>query len=128
MSDEQRDLIVVVEDDADIRDMLHFALDSGGWAVADAADGQQALDKLRAGLRPCLILLDLTMPRMNGQQFLDALRADAGLGHAAVVVLSGDGNVSQKAAALHTDGYLRKPVDLDTLYATVRRYCRAGSG
>ena len=120
---EPRRLVVVVEDDADIRDMLHFALDSGGWDVADASDGQEALDKLRGGLRPCLILLDLTMPRMNGQQFLDALRADAALGHAAVVVLSGDGNVSQKAAALQTDGYLRKPVDLDTLYATVRRYC-----
>jgi len=128
VSTEPRGLVVVVDDDADIRDMLHFALDSGGWAVADASDGQEALDKLRAGLRPCLILLDLTMPRMNGQEFLDALRADTALGKAAVVVLSGDGNVSLKAAALKTEGYLRKPVDLDTLYATVRRYCRGGSG
>jgi two-component system response regulator MprA len=116
-------VVVVVDDDADIRGMLDFALATAGWRVVGAADGQEALDQLRGGLRPCVVLLDLTMPRMSGSQFLSALRADPSLADTAVVVLSGDGNVSQKANALGTAGYLRKPLDLDTLYDTVRRFC-----
>jgi len=116
-------VVVVVDDDADIRGMLDFALVTAGWRVVGAADGQEALDRLRGGLRPCVVLLDLTMPRMSGSQFVAALRADPRLAATAVVVLSGDGNVSQKAVALGTDGYLSKPLDLDTLYDTVRRFC-----
>lgn len=120
---ERDPLVVVVDDDADIRGMLDFALATAGWRVVGAADGLEALDHLRRGLRPCVVLLDLTMPRMSGSQFLEELRSDPELAGTAVVVLSGDGNVGQKAVALKTSGYLRKPLDLDTLYDTVRRFC-----
>ena len=80
--------ILVVDDDADLRQTLQLLLDDSGYRVTAAASGQAALDQLLAGARPDLILLDLMMPEMNGWQFLERARADASLAAIPVVIMT----------------------------------------
>ncbi len=79
--------VLVVDDDPDARDRLRTVLSRNGWTVAEAANGQEALDHVRRA-RPRLILLDLTMPVMDGFTFLHDLRELEGCAHIPVVVLS----------------------------------------
>jgi len=112
-----------VEDDFDIRAMIGLALEMEGFEVTAAANGNEALDRLRSGYRPGLILLDLMMPVMNGWEFRNAQRADPALAEIPTVILSGDGNVAQKTAELAAASYIRKPVDLEDLHAAVKSLC-----
>src|SRR5262245_26845005 len=89
--------VLVVEDSIDTRDSLAFLLRSvGGYQVSTAANGQEALDRLRAGPRPGLILLDLLMPTMDGWEFCHRLRQDPALASIPVVVVSGVGDSPEK--------------------------------
>ena len=117
-------LVFVVEDDADIRDMIRQILELEGYRVLTASDGSEALDHIRhAGERPSVILLDLMMPGMNGWEFRAAQLKDPTLADIPVVVLSGDGTVAAKAGTMNAAGFLRKPVELATLLETVSRFC-----
>lgn len=116
--------ILVVEDDNDIREALMGVLSDEGYPVLGAADGRQALDRLRDGARPSLILLDLMMPFMNGWQFRAEQKLDAALSDIPVVVISADANVRQKAESLDAVGYLKKPVELEGLLDVVKRFVR----
>src|SRR4030065_2693377 len=112
--------ILIVDDDADIREALTQALESEGYRVSLAVDGRDAWEKLHSGPSPALILLDLMMPIMNGVEFLAALRADAALKGLPVILVSAFDSVA--AAHLHqAQCYLPKPVDLATLMETVGR-------
>ena len=122
MSEASPDPVLVVDDDADIRDTLQSILELYGQPVVTARDGADALVQLRGGVRPCLILLDLMMPRMNGAQFREEQLRDPAFRSLPVVVLSGDAKAEARAAALGVEG-LRKPVDLEVLLAVVGRYC-----
>jgi CheY-like chemotaxis protein len=113
--------ILVVEDDTDVREALVEALSEQGYVVASATDGKEALASLRAGARPGLILLDLMMPRMNGTEFRLAQRRDPDLAHIPVILLSADGAISEKATALETAGFIRKPIDLGELLGMIER-------
>jgi CheY-like chemotaxis protein len=117
--------ILVVEDDAVTRDAMTMILTEDGYSVASAANGQEALSQLRAARRgkPNLILLDLMMPVMNGWEFCQEQQKDPALKSIPVIVVSADGNVPQKAASIGVADYLLKPVDVEALLATVRRYC-----
>src|SRR5262245_43368027 len=89
--------VLVVADSIDTRDSLAFLLRRvGGYQVSTAADGQEALDRLRAGPRPGLILLDLLMPAMDGWEFCRRLRQDPALASIPVVVVSGVGDCPEK--------------------------------
>ena len=68
------DIVLVVDDDADVRESLELVLRDAGYDVFLAEDGQAALDMLGFGLRPAVILLDLMMPRLNGLEFLEQFR------------------------------------------------------
>ena len=118
--------LLVVDDDLDIRDALQDVLEGAGYSVRLAADGQQALESLRAGWTPNLILLDLMMPRMNGFEFRDVQRHESGLRDIPVLLASADPALPQAARALGVAGYLRKPLDLDDLLGTVDRLCCGG--
>jgi CheY-like chemotaxis protein len=110
--------ILVVEDDAGIRDMLVDCLSDAGYATAEAANGAFALELLRnGGLMPSLILLDLAMPLMGGREFLKAWR-EAG-GEAPVMVLTADQREQTRAADLGVARVLTKPVEIATLLAAV---------
>jgi len=113
--------ILVVEDDAATREALAMILGAEGFAVVGAANGQEALGRLRSDVRPDLILLDLMMPVMDGWQFRREQLKDPALAAIPIVVLSADGNVQQKAASLQTPEYLQKPVDADNLLEVIRR-------
>ncbi len=115
--------ILVVEDDAITRDALTLVLESEGYRVASAANGQEALDRLRGDGRPCVILLDLMMPVKDGWQFRAEQGKDPELSSIPVIVCSADGNVEQKAASLGAAGYLQKPVDFEQLLREVQRHC-----
>ena len=111
--------LLVVEDDADIREALDGLLSMEGFRVAGCSNGREALDWLRASPKPDIILLDLMMPIMDGWQFRVAQKDDPELATIPVLALSADSTA--KAAAIDAEAYLKKPVDYDTLIATIDR-------
>ena len=116
--------MLVVDDDRDIRDVLTDALEAEGYRVVTAADGIEALDWLRAEVaRPCIILLDLMMPRMDGIQFRTEVMNDPASPLIPVVVLSADPSAIATAKSLNFAGSLRKPVPLEALLAAVHAHC-----
>jgi CheY-like chemotaxis protein len=116
--------VMIVEDDEDIRADLTAILRVKGFSVEESANGRDALARLRGGARPCLIVLDLMMPVMNGWELRDAMRADAALKSIPVVVVSGAGRISdQESAALQPTAVLVKPFELSQLLELVGRYC-----
>jgi CheY-like chemotaxis protein len=120
----QHQTIMVVEDDADISDAIAATLEDTGYSVIVAANGQEALDKLRRSLdRPNLILLDLMMPLMDGWQFRAAQTADPTLADIPVVVLSAHVDVRRAAEQMAAVDWMRKPLDLNKLLDLVE--CRA---
>lgn len=116
--------VLIVEDDNDIREALTQILEYEGYAVNTVANGQEALDFLRKSEPPGLILLDLMMPVMDGWQFRAEQQKDAVLSQIPVVIVSADGRVYQKANAIGAAGYLKKPVELETLLDIVARHCK----
>jgi two-component system, chemotaxis family, chemotaxis protein CheY len=118
--------LLVVDDDLDIRDALQDVLEGAGYCVRCAADGQQALQALREGCHPDLILLDLMMPRMNGFEFREVQRHESGLCDIPVLLASADPSLPQAARSLGVAGFLRKPLDLDDLLGAVDRLCCGG--
>lgn len=115
--------ILIVEDDADLREALSDVLRDAGYAVTGAADGQEALDLLRRDGRPSLILLDLTMPGMNGWQFRAEQRRDPDLSGIPVVVLSAGEHLAEKMGSLGIDDFVQKPIALANLLRKIERYC-----
>ena len=115
---------MVVDDDEDIREMAKLLLESEGHRVTTAADGLDAWRQLEAGESPSLILLDLMMPRMDGEQFLHTLRASA-RASIPVVIMSGHSAASAVARELEANACLTKPIELEDLLEMVRRFVRA---
>ncbi|AKF07375.1 response regulator [Sandaracinus amylolyticus] len=113
--------ILVVEDDADVRDTMVQVLESEGHAVRGARDGREALDALRAGLRPRLILLDLMMPVMNGWQFREEMEREPALASIPVVLVSALDPGTERTASIAAAGFLHKPFELDELLDAVQR-------
>ena len=112
--------ILIVEDNQPIRDTLRMMLEMEGYAVTTASNGREALDKLKEIERPCLILLDLMMPAMNGWEFLEAQRADIHIATIPVLVTSAG---IEKDSISSIAGFLKKPLEMDTLLAFVKRFC-----
>lgn len=119
--------ILVVEDNDDVREMMAVTLELEGHEVATAINGRDALDKLHAGRKPCLILLDLMMPMMNGWEFQSELEHDPELRDVPIVVVSALG--TEMAHAGDAAVVLPKPVDMDELLHVVCGFCdRSGNG
>jgi CheY-like chemotaxis protein len=127
----QRKTVLVVEDDADIREGLSALLDAEGYPVMLAGDGREALDVLsHESTTPGLILLDLMMPRMNGWQFLEAVKDSPEAARIPIVVMSAyrenDHRISDAALARRV-AFLRKPVDVKLLLRLIEHYCGGAS-
>ena len=114
-----RQQILLVEDDRDIRSSVQEVLEDEGYAVATAENGRQALETLRSGAAPDLIILDLRMPVMDGWEFRAAQKSDSQLANIPVLAISADG--SAKAEAIDAHAYLRKPLTTETLLDAVVR-------
>ena len=96
----------------------------GNYRPLRAPNGAAALDELRAAERaPCMILLDMMMPVMDGREFRAQQREDPSLREIPVVVLSAHADAASYAAQMDAEGYLRKPIDLRALLETVERFC-----
>jgi two-component system response regulator MprA len=106
--------VLIVEDDRDIRECIADALEVEGYSVALAGNGREALEKLRAGVRPELILLDLLMPVMSGWEFRHEQLADPLLSGIPVVVVS-----ASVPGGLRPDRHLSKPFGVDELLEVV---------
>ena len=123
MSQPQRHVILYVEDDIDTRDAVTFSLQQEGFTVFGVANGQTALDYLRSNPPPCLILLDLMVPVMDGWQFMAERARDPDLLAIPVVIVSAHTSIQRQTTPLKAAGYLTKPIDMEQLIATVGKYC-----
>ncbi|HEY2149235.1 MAG TPA: response regulator [Vicinamibacterales bacterium] len=120
--------IIVVDDDPLMRSMLMKLLAIEGFHVVGAEDGLEALHVLRAvrhraPATPSLVLLDLKMPRLSGDEFRRAQLADPVLASVPVVVMSGASDLEQRANVLGAVASLGKPIERDALLAIVRQHC-----
>jgi CheY-like chemotaxis protein len=106
--------VLVVDDEADIRDSLKEALVDEGYNVELAANGRQALDILPTLERPCAVILDIIMPVMSGPELYAAMRASPSLADIPVVVSTSDPSRAPSGVLI-----MRKPINLSRLLQTV---------
>ncbi|HUR35784.1 MAG TPA: response regulator [Vicinamibacterales bacterium] len=113
--------VLIVEDDADLREMMAQLLSLEGYRAETAANGRDALRYLERGDHPDVILLDLMMPVMDGWEFRRRQAQDPAISNVPVVVLSALD--PSRAADLGGTAFLKKPLDFDRLLELVRRFC-----
>jgi CheY-like chemotaxis protein len=117
--------VLVVDDDAEARELLRLSLSAGGYDVATAPDGREALRYLRSHAETCIILLDLMLPGMDGVKFRAAQMRDRSLAWIPVVVVSGAVDAADRARSVRAQSVLRKPLDLDEVRNTLSQIgCR----
>jgi CheY-like chemotaxis protein len=120
--------VLIVEDDPDTREMLVMLLNGEGFHAVAAEDGLEALHVLRTVRHrepdtPCLVLLDLRMPRLGGNEFRRAQLGDPVVASVPVAIMSGAVDADEWGRALGAVAVVTKPVDFDSLLAIVRRHC-----
>lgn len=114
----RQSLVLVVDDDAAIRDALAEVLEDAGYATALAVHGLAAVEQLRAGLRPDIIVLDLMMPTMSGSEFLEMKQAEPSWREIPVVVLTAS---TAQRGSIGGAPILPKPFTADSLLRTLKR-------
>jgi CheY-like chemotaxis protein len=118
--------VLVVDDDASLRQFIAEALREEGYRVIPAADGQEALERLETEL-PALILLDWMMPRLDGASFAAERRRRHPEARIPIVVMSAGGEARTRAASIWADSFISKPFDLALLLDQVARHVRRWS-
>jgi CheY-like chemotaxis protein len=111
--------VLIIEDHTESRDCLRQLVEKPERLVVTANNGQEALERVKSIPPPCLILLDLAMPRMNGREFLRIKNADSTIARIPTIVVSGTPTDLPAGAVDH----LTKPVDVNRLQALVNQYC-----
>ena len=114
----KRGPILIADDDRATREGLAEFLGEFGYDVAFARSGQEAMDRLLGGLKPSMVILDLAMPQVSGEDLSRYLQSDPDLRHLPVVVVTGSPELIGKTAA---DAVLEKPVNLIALLSLVKR-------
>jgi two-component system, chemotaxis family, chemotaxis protein CheY len=120
VTSEQRLPILLVDDDESILSTVEFLLTDEGYPVMVAANGSEALVRA-AAQTPCLILLDMKMPVMDGWAFAMAYRDSPGP-HAPIIVMTAAHDSHQRAAEISADDVIAKPFDVNHLLDLVRKY------
>lgn len=115
--------VLVVDDDGDLLQVLGEVIEGEGYRAVTARSGEHALDLLHAGETPCVILLDLKMPGMGGEEFRRRQLADPRFSGIPVVGFTGLANAETEARRLALASYLRKPVKLHHLLEAIAHYC-----
>lgn len=116
--------VLIADDDAAIRESLESVLHAAGYAIVEVGDGEDALDVLRATPYPAVVLLDLLMPRMNGQTVLQQLERESQLARRhAWIAMSADYRALQRIPQQQRADLglmiLKKPFEMDDMLATV---------
>ncbi|MBA3393328.1 MAG: response regulator [Deltaproteobacteria bacterium] len=119
----QERMVLVVDDDRELRETIQSVLEESGFAVVTATNGEEALAYLRRAPHPRVILLDLSMPVMDGITFREEQQKDAALASIPVIVFSASTAVAEKVRHLAVDGVLRKPIRIDHLLGALRPFC-----
>lgn len=118
-------LIILVEDTSDNLDLYTLILRRGGFNVTGFLNAKEALQFLEVDAKPSLILCDLMMPGLDGDQFISILRRDERWSQIRVVIMSAVNDLQKRAREMGADGYLRKPFDVAQLEGTVRNHLEA---
>jgi DNA-binding response OmpR family regulator len=113
--------VLIVEDDADLRDMMAQMLLLEGFNAQTASNGREALEYLREGGKPAVILLDMMMPVMDGWEFRREQQRDPRVAAVPVIVLSALDRT--RVGDIGEAAFMKKPLDFDRLLDLVRRYC-----
>lgn len=120
-------LVLIVDDSITVRRVTQRLLKREGYRVAMAADGLQALERIREE-KPAVVLSDIEMPRMDGFDLARTIRADAKLHDLPIIMITS--RIAEKhhehARELGVNHYLGKPYSEDELMSLVRRYCTQG--
>jgi len=114
--------VLVVEDDVALCHGVVSLLEAHGYQAVSVGDGRQAFDLLRRGLRPCVILLDLSLPEMTGEEFRLVQLRHAYLATIPVVICSAREDARQVARSLHAPAVLEKPIDADRLLHAIEQH------
>jgi CheY-like chemotaxis protein len=119
-------LVLIVDDNVDAREMYAIYLEHAGFRAAEAADGEIAIAMARSD-RPAVILMDATMPRLDGWEAARRLKADPGTRDIPLIMLTAHAFVEhrQRAAEVGADAFLSKPVLPDALAVEIRRILAA---
>ena len=115
--------VLIVDDDVDIRETVAEALQDAGYDVKSASNGQEALEVLKVEPQPCLILLDLMMPVMDGEQFRAAQKTEPAWADIPVVVISAGGHCEEAAERMGAASCVKKPFRIKELFQAVQRFC-----
>ncbi len=123
--DEKHGTILYVEDNSDNRMLIRRVLSAEGYTIHEAPNAQEALDVLKT-LRPDLILMDINMPDMDGYTLTAHIRALPSLGLIPIVALTANVMRGDRERSLEAgcDGYIQKPVDIDTLTQQIERFLK----
>lgn len=124
MSPEGWRRVMIVDDDADIRESLMEFLEDHGFETIGARDGQEALETLSVVRPPpCVIILDMMMPKMDGRTFREKQLAQAPLADIPVIVISAYKDTTRSARDLRVDAWIPKPLNLPALLRAVHDHC-----
>lgn len=116
--------VLVIDDDADVRESMIEWLTSNGYEASSASNGREALKFLRSGVRaPDAILLDMMMPVMDGLSFRWEQLADPALAPIPVIILSAQGHCREAAVELDAAGCIKKPCQPEALIELLGRVC-----
>lgn len=113
--------VLVVDDDDGVREAMRLVIEDQGYGVDEASNGREALEHLVGGDAPCLVLLDLMMPVMNGYDFLSALLRSDVVAHPPIVVVSAWRTEAERLS--NVAGVMNKPVDLEQLLELLAKHC-----
>jgi CheY-like chemotaxis protein len=111
----------VVDDDDDVRNMLCAVLSAEGYPTVGAADGVEALSHMRRD-PPSLIVVDMMMPRMDGEELIRAMAKDASLVRIPIAIMSGQTPAPASGPIRRVSARLTKPFELDELLTVVHRF------
>ena len=114
-------LLLVVDDDPDFRDAISEILERDGYRVVRVENGREALEYLRGGGRPCVILLDMMMPVMNGWQFRREQQEDPSIQFIPVVMITASDE--RQVDLIPNNQVLTKPIRVNELLESVHRFC-----
>jgi CheY-like chemotaxis protein len=123
-NDRSRGHILIVEDDRDLRDTLREALELEGYVAVSVENGRAALRHLATGAKPCMILLDLMMPVMDGWTFRQELLKDRALAAIPVIVMTAA--TAARASAVTSQAILYKPLHMGRVIDVVQEHCPDG--
>jgi len=110
--------LLIVDDERDIRESLQEFFEEEGFSVVVAANGREALEAMSQDPPPCLVILDLIMPVMSGNEVYEVMQKDGRLASVPVIISTSDPSRAPSGVLI-----MKKPIDLDRMLDAVRQYC-----